>query len=84
MDQITISHEDRKLLGFALACYIEDQEKTIKRQVKPEFQKGAREQLSRIARITYLLVNPEALVGEDTLPDGSKIKPGDKMYEVIS
>lgn len=72
---IDCTDEERRMIGFALACYIEDAEKTIKHPPKGVVMfdggKMARERLAQVQRLTYTKVIPESLTGDCTLADGS-------------
>lgn len=72
----SLTEEERKLIGFCLACYIEDAETKLRKMRKQgtgtpnEF--AAR--LARVQRLTYTKIIPEALTGDDVLADGSILK----------
>lgn len=70
---MTLTDEERKLVGFALALYIEDAEKEgRRRKFAPEHP--YMQQLGKVQRLTYTKIIPEALCGDDTLADGTVLK----------
>ena len=70
---MNLTEEERKLVGFALACYIEDAEKFArKRGFGKDHMYCAR--LAQVQRLVYTKIIPEALCGDDTLADGSVLK----------
>lgn len=70
---IDVTDEERKLIGFGLACYIEDAEKRG-RKLKFPPDHPYMQQLAKIQRLTYTKVIPESLTGDDQLADGSILK----------
>jgi hypothetical protein len=60
-----LSDEDKKFLGFCLACYIEDYEKEIKREERKQNKTltGARASLARVIKLTYTEFIPESWHG---------------------
>lgn len=61
-----LTDEERKLIGFALACYLDDAEKRLvkdEKRVGLGFSKEARKQLHQIEEITYTKLIPESWCG---------------------
>lgn len=77
-EMIDVTDEERRLIGFALACYIEDTEKAIKRPPKCVIMidggKMAKERLATIQRLTYTKVIPDSLTGDLELADGTILR----------
>ena len=70
---IDLTDQERKLIGFALACHIDDRIKEAKRRkFGPEHPYCA--QVAEIQRVTYTKIIPESLCGDDVLADGSILR----------
>jgi hypothetical protein len=59
---IELTDEERSLLGFHLACRLEDYEKEIKK-AKPEFRAGATKQFRQLEKLIYTKVIPDSWCG---------------------
>ena len=61
---MNISDEERKFLGFHLACRLEDYEREIKKVAKGHYDvSAATEQLHRLEELVYTELIPESWCG---------------------
>ena len=61
MPELTI--DEAKLIGFAVACYLEDLDKEIKKESRKRDMKLAIEQRNRVEQIAYTKLIPESWCG---------------------
>jgi hypothetical protein len=72
---IDLTEAERRNLAFAVAVFVEDTEKELKKRGIKEGHAVRR--VSELERFRLLKLQPEALCGALRLADGSTIKPGD-------